>query len=81
MTPNVVKARPIDFSANFGHTGVPVTVSSVRPGARNCVWVWCHTRARCAPRSAKIASGMMKMCRTSSRFRMSGPGNSPPKNR
>ena len=37
---------PIAFTANFGQTGVPVTVPSVRPGARNCVCVWCHTSAR-----------------------------------
>jgi hypothetical protein len=38
-TAKVTNARPTDFRANFGHTGVPVTELSGVPAGRNCVWV------------------------------------------
>ena len=76
-----MNATPIPLSAKRGHTGMPLTVSSVVPGPRNCVCVWCQTSARWAPRSDSSSSGISRMCITNRRGRSSGEGNSPPNSR
>ncbi len=80
-TAKVMNARPTDFNANFGQTGVPVTVPSAVPSGRNWVCVWCHTSARWAESEPAISAGINRMCITNSRDKSSGAGNSPPKKR
>ncbi len=78
MTANTAKNSPTELTAYDGHSLLPTTLVSRRPGPGKSVCFWRHRMARCTAMRPKIISGTISTWVTNSRGMISWAGNSPP---